>query len=184
MDGMEETRDRRLAVINSERRPRLASLLARLDAGEAGALEALERRVRGDYEDLVREGKTRLADEAWSWALARVADVEASEEHAEREEAEGARLPEAPARWAGLRVRVSYLGAGGPQKPSSLVGRLDGVGERGIRIALDDMEEEFGAGDRRDAGSIVRRVRSARLICWPALLTLMPLPVSTVGEEG
>ncbi len=183
MDGTEATGTRRLAVIDGERRPRLAALVARVDAGEAGALEALERRVRGDYEDLVRKGKTRLANEAWGWALARVADVEATEEHAERREAGGAQLIEAPARWTGLRVLVSYLGVGGTQKPGSLAGRLEGVTGRGIRVAVDELEEERDAVDPRGAGSIVRRVRSERLICWPALLGLMPLPVRTPGEE-
>ncbi|MDP9477131.1 MAG: hypothetical protein M3R38_15865 [Actinomycetota bacterium] len=183
-EGMDELRERRLGMVGGERhRPRLASLVARVDAGEAGALAALERRVRGDYEDLVREGRTRLADEAWGWALARVADVEAAEEFAERE-AEGETLGEAPVCWTGLRVRVSYLAGGGTTRPAELAGRLEDVTERGIRVALDNVEEERDEDDPADAGGIARRVCSERLICWPALLSVQPLPVRAVGEGG
>ncbi|MDP9438382.1 MAG: hypothetical protein M3P49_06530 [Actinomycetota bacterium] len=187
-EGMDELSERRLGLIGGERRgPRLAALMARVDAGEAGALAALERRVRGDYEDLVRGGRTWLADEAWAWALERVRDVERSEEHAERveaerEEAEGVVLPEAPARWLGLRVRVSHLSGGGAQRPNELAGRLEEVTERGIRVAVDELEEERDGDDPASAGGIARRVRSERLICWPALLSVQPLPVRAVGE--
>lgn len=184
-EGMDEFSERRLQVIDGERRrPRLASLLARVDAGEAGALEALERRIRVDYEDMVSCGRTRLADEAWGWALARVADVEAAEEFWEREAAGEPLASEAPGCWRGLRVRVSYAGVGGMQKPSSLAGRLDDTGQRGVLVLVDELEETRDGDDPASAGTIARRARSQRLVCWPALLTVVPLPIVAVGEEG
>ncbi len=179
---MDELGERRLEKVERPQRQRIAGLMARVDAGDAGSLEALERRLAGDRENLAREGKTELAEAVYSWGMARCEELGLADAYFEQEAAYGAPPLDAPGRWVGLRVRVSYLGAGGAQRPSELVGRLDDVSERGVLVSLDELEEERDADDPAGAGTIVRRARSERLTCWPALLSVMPLPIGAVGE--
>ncbi len=180
---MDELGERRLEKVERPQRQRIAGLMARVDAGDAGSLEALERRLAGDRENLEREGKTELAEAVYSWGMARCEELGLADAYFEQEAAYGAPPLDAPERWVGLRVRVSYMGSGGAQRPSQLVGRLAEVGERGAVVSVDELEEDRDADEPAVAGSISRRVRSQRLICWPALLTLMPLPVRAAGEE-
>lgn len=182
-DGMDELSEKRLEKVERPpERQRIAALMARVNAAEAGSLQALERRLRDDHEDLVREGKTELAEAVYSWGMARCEELGLADAYFEQEAAYGPPPLDDPGRWRGLRVRVSYLGGGGTQRPSELVGRLDDVSERGVLISLDELEEERDADDPAGAGTIVRRARSERLICWLALLSVMPLPISAVGE--
>ncbi|MDP9438923.1 MAG: hypothetical protein M3P49_09280, partial [Actinomycetota bacterium] len=171
MDELIERRTEEMRV----RRPRIAALMARIDAGELDAIELLERRIRDDYGGLVREEKPELADAAWGWGLARIEDVERAGEYTEREDT-GA---EAPACWVGLRVRVTHLACAGLTRPVQVVGRLVRVTDRGLHVLTDELEEEGRRGSP-EAGSIVRRVKAERLIGWPALLTVQPLPVREV----
>lgn len=156
------------------RRPRIAALMARIDAGEP-ALEELEHRLRDDYRDLV-EGDEPLAGAVWGWGLARVAEVELAEEYAERESYHA----KAPARWQGLRVRVTYVGAGGLKRPTETAGRLADVTDRGLLVHIDELAEERDVAAPADAGAIVRRVMAVRFVAFPALLSVQPLPVREV----
>lgn len=171
--GMEESGTRRLDVIGRLDRPRIAALMGRVDAGEREALVMLEDRLRQECRYLDSEGKRDLADAARGWLEARFEDVERAEAYASREDA-GA---EAPARWTGLRMRVSYVASRGLAHPTEVVARLAGVNECGLHVLIDDLEEERNESADYLAGSIARRVRAERLICWPALLTVQPLPV-------
>ncbi len=178
---MNESRTRHLGVVDADRpapggAPRIAALQARIDAGETEAIGALERRPRDDYRNLVEAGDEPLADAVWSWGMAHVADVERAEEHAERE----SQRAEAPACWAGLRVRVAYITAGGMARPSEIAGRLAGVTDRGIHVLIDELEEERDVARPADAGMIVRRVKAERFVSWSAVLSVQPLPVREV----
>jgi hypothetical protein len=181
--GMDELSAKRKEERGGEGHQRIAALMARVDAGDAGSLEALERRLRDDHEVLAHEGKTELAEAVYSWGMARCEELGLADAYFEQEAAYGAPPLDAPGRWVGLRVRVSYLGGGGTQRPSQLVGRLAEVGERGVLVAVDELEEDRDGDEPAGAGTIARRVRSARLICWPALLGVMLLPVCAVGGE-
>ncbi|MDP9485706.1 MAG: hypothetical protein M3Q49_07970 [Actinomycetota bacterium] len=173
---MDELTERRMRAYEETWRlrmhPRVAALTARIDSGEAQALDELERRLQEDYGYLVAQGKPELADACWGWGVARIEDVECAEEYAEREDD-----APAPERWRGLRVRVTHVAGAGLTRPVQIAGRLAGVTERGLHVLTDELEEEQQEGQ---AGSILRRVKAERLVTWGSLLTVQPLPVREV----
>ncbi len=173
---MDELRERRMRDGQAER-PRIASLITRVDAGELNAIWELERRLHEDYRELKFAGMPEIAEAVWDWGVARIKDVERAGEYAELEDD-----AEAPARWLGLRVRVSYIAQGGTVRPSQLVGRLIKVTDRGVLVHTDELEEERDAAAPNRAGTIARRVTSERFLSWSSLLTAQPLPVRADGE--
>ncbi|MDP9439705.1 MAG: helix-turn-helix domain-containing protein [Actinomycetota bacterium] len=173
---MDETRESRWEELRRRRRrPRVAALTARVDAGEREALVELERRVFEDSQDLRCAGRPDLAAAARGWLRARIEDVERAREYAGRKTD-----AEAPARWEGLRVRISYLSPGGLDHLAELVGRLEKATERGLHVLIDELEEERDGTPAHFAGSIARRVKSERLLAWGALLSVQPLPIREV----
>ncbi|MDP9485660.1 MAG: hypothetical protein M3Q49_07730 [Actinomycetota bacterium] len=172
---MDELGERRLEELLRQR-PRIASLMASVDAGELDALGQMEHRLQQVYRELVSQGKPELADAVRGWWVARIGDVDRAEEYALREDD-----APAPERWTGLRVRVSHVAGAGMTRPVQIVGHLAGVTERGLHVLTDDLEEDHPDRYRlSQAGSILRRVKAERLVAWASLLTVQPLPVREV----
>lgn len=164
------------------RRHRIATLMARVDAGEREAFGELEDRIREECRYLDSGGKRDLAEAVRGWLRSRVEELGEAEGYVARRDD----LAEAPWRWVGLRVRVSYVASRGLAHPTEIVGRLAGVTERGLHVLIDELEEERDGSAGHLAGSIARRMTAERLIFWPALLFAQPLPVleeAVAGEQ-
>lgn len=179
---MDASGESRFAELRRRQRPRIAALVARIDAGEREAFRQLEDRLSEDCRDLEREGKRDLVEAIWGWLRARIEELNEAEEYAALGYAAlGYTLDaEAPARWRGLRVRVSYVAGGGLARPTEVVGRLQRASERGIHVLIDELEEERDGVAQNLAGSIARRVKAERFVAWPAVLSVQPLPIREV----